>query len=405
MKIDRITFYKYGIYVIILLNLGCLNFIFHSFFISVALSLLISVVLFITYLLQKDKYRINSLCLKIYVFMELIILFIEYFRIQNNLNSSMTNRELFGPFGTILLLVISFPAVEVLNKESDRFLKGIAIIGYSVLFLRFTVWFMYNFLHINFGFEYMGGRITWLRPLFNGMLLTRTMGTFIDGYLMVYSSVNLYLKRKEWKKYILGIAFLLFYEAIVFQSRSQFLFFILTFIFTSLVSAHFSKYKLLKLLTLLLVILCITVIFFNNIQAFVDSFSTNSQYGESTLTRVLEYTFFSNLWKNTSLFLGFGMTQDIFELGMNKLYLSDLGLIAVLYQFGIIGFIISIMPFLQGIILSVKRWYQSWVTKIDYFTIVLTFYLLISSFNLNPYNYVFFPILPIYLGILFFEGS
>lgn len=150
-------------------------------------------------------------------------------------------------------------------------------------------------------------------------------------------------------------------------------------------------------------ILCITVIFFNNIQAFVDSFSTNSQYGESTLTRVLEYTFFSNLWKNTSLFLGFGMTQDIFELGMNKLYLSDLGLIAVLYQFGIIGFIISIMPFLQGIILSVKRWYQSWVTKIDYFTIVLTFYLLISSFNLNPYNYVFFPILPIYLGIFFLK--
>lgn len=405
MKITCTSVYKYGIYIVLLLNLGCFNFIFHSFFISLALSLIVSFILLLIYLFQKERVVIKGLFLKTYVFFELSILIIEYFRLQSSTMPIMTTREAFGPFGVVLLIILSFPIVEVLNKERELFLRDIAIIGYTVLLIRFIIWFIYNFFHVNLGFEYMGGRITWIRPIFNGMLLTRTMGTFIDGYLMVYTSINLYLNKKRWKRYVLGLLFLLFYEGIVFQSRSQFLFFILTFIFTSLVVVHFSKNKILNIFLMICVLLGISMVLLEDINSFINSFSVNSQYGESTLTRMLEYEFFPKLWKTTNLFLGFGMTPDMFSIGISKLYISDLGLIAVLYQFGIVGFIIAIMPFLRGIFISIKKWYQVTVNKIDYFIIILTFYLVISSVNLNPYNYLFYPLVPIYVGILFFDES
>lgn len=54
------------------------------------------------------------------------------------------------------------------------------------------------------------------------------------------------------------------------------------------------------------------------------------------------------------MYLGFGQTTDGNIFNGWKYYISDLGIIRMLYQFGIIGFIVCLLPILYGCLVDLS---------------------------------------------------
>lgn len=157
----------------------------------------------------------------------------------------------------------------------------------------------------------------------------------------------------------------------------------------------------------LMILLVFGFIFRNQISDFWNSFSLNSEtYGGSTYVRMQEYTYFPSLWKKSNLLLGFGFFDDSNPILFNntRLYLSDVGILMQLYQFGILGFIIDIMPLIKGLNYFVTIWLKDF-SKFDLFLIIFTVYVLVSYSNFNPYLNINFPILPLYISTLLYRTS
>lgn len=87
---------------------------------------------------------------------------------------------------------------------------------------------------------------------------------------------------------------------------------------------------------------------------FLDSFSvSNSDYGAGTLVRIVGRKYYHEMWTQ-KMYLGFGQTTDGNIFNGWKYYISDLGIIRMLYQFGIIGFIVCLLPILYGCLVDLS---------------------------------------------------
>ena len=129
---------------------------------------------------------------------------------------------------------------------------------------------------------------------------------------------------------------------------------------------------------------------------FIDSFSvSNSDYGAGTMVRIVGRRYYQELWNQNKL-LGFGPTTDGNIFAGWKYYLSDLGIIRILYQFGIIGFIICLLPILYGCLVGFKN-------KLHFEGMLLfclsTFVLVTSFASQNLYDYNRIMLLPLLLGL------
>lgn len=178
--------------------------------------------------------------------------------------------------------------------------------------------------------------------------------SLLDGYVLAYLLCKLFVTESKKKLlYSVYLFIVLFYEGIIYASRSQLIGFFVMFITIYL----FKKTSLLnKLISFFfLTIASVGILISPYYNRFLDSFSvSNSEYGAGTLVRIVGRKYYHEMWTQ-KMYLGFGQTTDGNIFNGWKYYISDLGIIRMLYQFGIIGFIVCLLPILYGCLVGFKR--------------------------------------------------
>lgn len=402
MKISFVSVYNFFIYIIVILNLGFLNFFFQSDRIVFKISIVLSLIVFLIYIFQPHKKNITKNT-ALYVALTLGLYLIEFLRKSRPYVISTDN--MIYQFGGIALLLLSFPMYEVISSDKKNLLAKLVIIGYVILTMKFIVWFFYNFFQINLAPGVWGYKIDWTRQLM-GRTFTRLSGTFIDELLLVYSFFILITKENKVYKRILsgiGILFLLFYAIVVTQYRMIIVLYILTILGLTFLVSYKSNNRTASLVILVLFLSVILIVNWTSIKDFIATFSTNSNItGGSTSFRLWEFKYFKSLWVHNNFWLGFGFIPDmVIPYNGVGYYLSDLGFTANLYQFGLIGFFILILPFFVGVISSVRcLWLSAYKNKLNFIFIGLTLYIVMSLIPYNPYNPSLITFMPIYISLL-----
>ena len=186
----------------------------------------------------------------------------------------------------------------------------------------------------------------------------------------------------------------LFYEGIIYASRSQLIGFSIMFMAIYLLKNRNLLNKLFSFVSLGLASFAILLSPYYD--RFIDSFSvSNSDYGAGTMVRIVGRRYYQELWNQNKL-LGFGSTSDGNIFAGWKYYLSDLGIIRMLYQFGIIGFIICLLPILYGCLVGFKNRLQFEGMLL----FCLSLFVLVTSFaSQNLYDYSRIMLLPLLLGL------
>lgn len=410
MKFKYTTIYEWGIYLIIFLNLGFLN-ISSSFSAStIFLTAIISIILIFIYFIQRqDNQTVLSLFLKIDIFCMIFIYLWNSFNflLGNNPNASM-GTVIAGESGWFLLL-ISFPFSVVLSKGNSKFLRNIAYLGVAILVLKFIVWFLYNFFSISIAPGYFRLGLNWQREI-GGKIFTRMDGTFLDPFTFFYFYFKL-KSSKIWENKIIYLTIIFFifgYEYFVYQSRSTILYLIIAIIISELIILFKSDNKIQSLLIFLILIVFLFLIFKNQIFSFISTFdpnNTQNTYSGSSMARIYELNYFESLWRNNNTFFGFGIRNDQNIIGNWSLYLSDIGILAYLFEYGYVGLLIFIFPLILCLICIITKKINKY-NLIDTILIMLLVYLIVSQINLNMYWFNQVTLLPIFLGILlYFDNS
>lgn len=383
--------YRYFLYVIFFLNLSFFNILSdltHGF---QYLSVYLTFFLFVIYLLQKrasKATRFTSVIVILFLFMVLFNLF----RRGIPINGILPFSEKFFYLRNFTYILLAFPISEVLkSKNKSDFLRLIFVLGISAIIFRSVVWFSYNYANLNIAPGIIQERgVNWTR-----YGAVRLQALFLDGYVLAYVLCKLLLSASKHKlSYSLFLLITLFYEGVIYASRSQLIGFCAMFIIIYLFRTKNVRNKVLSLFTLILISLGITLSPYYN--EFLDSFSvTNSDYGAGTMVRIVGRKYYQEIWRQVKI-LGFGQTSDGNIFSGWKYYLSDLGIIRILYQFGIIGFIICLLPMLYGCYAGFKH-------RIHFEGMLLfslSIFVLITSFaSQNLYDYSRIMLLPLLLGM------
>ena len=406
MEFKYTSIYEWGIYLIIFLNLGFLN-IFSGFSKNIVfLTAIIAVVLVLIYFTQGEKNRnILDLILKINIFCIILIYFLNILKFLSSNNfSSSVGTAIAGESGWLLLL-ISFPFAVVLSRGNSNFLRNIAYLGLAILVLKFIVWFLYNYFSILLAPGYFRLGLGWQRAV-GSKMLTRMDGTFLDPFTFFYFYFKFKNSNVLKEKVIsaLVLCFILGYEYFVYQSRSTILYLIMAVIIGELFLLLKSENKIQSLILFFLVILILFIIFKDQIFSFVSTFdptNTQNSYSSSSMARIYEINYFKNLWQSGNSWLGFGLINDQTFIGGMTFYLSDIGILAYLFEYGYIGFFIFVFPLILGFICIIVKKINKF-NLIDSILIMLLIYLVISQVNLNMYWFNQATLLPICLGLLLY---
>ena len=393
MKLTYIDIYKILIYIIIAILLLRINWI------TVSVTLILTIILSLLYLTQKQKASLKkSKLLLVYIILEFLLFFIQLIRAKNNIG----NHDLLMYYFPVIWLLLIFPLYEIINSNFNKFFKSINKLGIIILVFKSLIWLSYNFFNKTSLYMLLGGKEDWYRSV-GGISLARISGTFIDGLLLSFAVFKILQKNIVVSKikYAIEIIFLYFYAAIIYQSRSQILFYTITLLVAILYKILHTNNKFLSTIVFLSCVVLLIVINMNFLHNFIDSFSLTSKNAGSTYTRIVEYQYYPELWKQSSILMGFGFTSDGTVVntinGLIKVYTSDVGILMVLYQFGIIGFLIAIIPFIEGAIIAAKLFFTKNLFKNGYY-LIFTVYYLISTLNFNPYFVSVNFLLPIYLA-------
>lgn len=395
MKAKYNSIYKYCIYLIIFLNLGFFDLFIRFDSYAMLISVFLSIFIFCIYLIQPKKSPINHLWVLIYVILVLSIFLFQLFRLRTLNISSITVKQAVNNYDGVWLLLIIFPFYELLQSSSSyEIFKGIAFLGYSALLIRLVIWGLYNFTNYH-PINYLIHALDWTRPIL-GKNFIRVSGTFLDGYLLIFSLNNLFTKKKH-AKYIISILFIYFYSIFVSQYRMVIIAMIFITIMAVIIKSNNKKNKLISNLLILFILLLFLFIFANLINEFLNTFSTaNIAMGGSTSARINGFQYFLTQWKETSIPWGFGFRTDNANYLWYTYWLSDYGILANLFQFGIVGFIIYLIPYIVGIFYSIRNIFN---LKALY-VIGLTFYILITSITFNPMWNQYIALMPIYIVLL-----
>lgn len=403
MKVSFTYIYSFFIYIIILLNLGFVNLFFQSDRITFKVSIILAIIVFFIYMFQPRKKYINKNII-IYLILAFSLYIIEFLRKMRPFSISKDN--MIYQFGGIILLLLIFPISEILCTEKKKFLSTIVTLGYVILLIKFGVWFFYNFFNINLAPGIWGYKIEWTR-VFMGHVFTRLSGTFIDALLWVYSFTMLIDINNKLHKRILGgigMIFLLFYAIVVTQYRMILILYILTLLLLLFYISYRSNKRAASILILILFFCLILIVNWSSISSFISTFSVNNSItGGSTSFRLLEFKYFNSLWLQNNFLFGFGFIPDmVIPYNGAGYYLSDLGFMANLYQFGIIGFCILLLPFILGLIKSFRFFHLNNYVNRNFMLIFLglTIYMIMNLIPYNPYNPSLISLMPIYISIL-----
>lgn len=408
MKIRYVDLYKFTIYILVFLNLGFLDFIRNYNSKIQILTAIITIVLMCIYLIQPQKVSVTDKWILLYICLLFVLTFIEIIRVNNNVYASINTSNAINLTRNYIFVLLFFPIYEILNSNNETkesFIKGIVLLGLGALIFRFGGWFIYNYLGYNLVpgyFDVMG--YNWIR---NGNV--RIGGTFLDGFVFIYLSLQLLKDRnlKVASKYIACLVFMVIYSYFVYGSRSQLLCYICTFAILYVVKGENIKSGVLNLVLILggLIVILYTT---STVQNFLATFSVDDKmYGAGTLVRVNGQKLYQQQWLESSKLFGFGITEDGNYIGLTKYYLSDLGILRNLYQYGVIGFIICIIPFIDGIITAIvgvlkKKQYGVLLLGLVMYTLMTS----IASQNVYDYSRIMvLPFLLAFIGIVFRENK
>lgn len=400
MKIKYTSIYAYLIYIIVFLNLGFFNLIMPFEYTGMLLAAVISIITFFIYIFQPVKYKLPGKWYQIYLMLIFCIYIYHFFNLKKTNISSMTLLSAFNNNEGIFLLLLVFPIYEILKgNEKEKFLKNLAILGYLALMIRLIVWGMYNFINIDIA-PYMIRGLDWNRMVL-GRSFIRVSGTFLDIYTFIYS-INAFFKSIYSHHYkisaFIGILFIFLYSVLISQYRMVSLALLSVLILVILKETYNSQRRLLNVLLFIMLIILIMIIGHGIIMNFINSFSLNASTGSSTSTRLNGLPFIEEEWKNSSIWNGFGFSNDNMTYMNMTYWLSDYGFLANLFQFGIIGFLICLVPFIYGIYFSIVSFFK----EKNIYVLGFTVYLLITSTTFNPMRNQYISILPFYIAFMLF---
>ena len=400
MKIKYTSIYAYLIYIIVFLNLGFFNLIMPFEYTGMLLAAVISIITFFIYIFQPVKYKLPGKWYQIYLMLIFCIYIYHFFNLKKTNISSMTILSAFNNNEGIFLLLLVFPIYEILKgNDKEKFLKNLAILGYLALMIRLIVWGMYNFINIDIA-PYMIRGLDWNRMVL-GRSFIRVSGTFLDIYTFIYS-INAFFKSIYSHHYkisaFIGILFIFLYSVLISQYRMVSLALLSVLILVILKETYNSQRRLLNVLLFIMLIILIMIIGHGIIMNFINSFSLNASTGSSTSTRLNGLPFIEEEWKNSSIWNGFGFSNDNMTYMNMTYWLSDYGFLANLFQFGIIGFLICLVPFIYGIYFSIVSFFK----EKNIYVLGFTVYLLITSTTFNPMRNQYISILPFYIAFMLF---
>lgn len=400
MKIKYTSIYAYLIYIIVFLNLGFFNLIMPFEYTGMLLAAVISIITFFIYIFQPVKYKLPGKWYQIYLMLIFCIYIYHFFNLKKTNISSMTLLSAFNNNEGIFLLLLVFPIYEILKgNDKEKFLKNLAILGYLALMIRLIVWGMYNFINIDIA-PYMIRGLDWNRMVL-GRSFIRVSGTFLDIYTFIYS-INAFFKSIYSHHYkisaFIGIIFIFLYSVLISQYRMVSLALLSVLILVILKETYNSQRRLLNVLLFIMLIILIMIIGHGIIMNFINSFSLNASTGSSTSTRLNGLPFIEEEWKNSSIWNGFGFSNDNMTYMNMTYWLSDYGFLANLFQFGIIGFLICLVPFIYGIYFSIVSFFK----EKNIYVLGFTVYLLITSTTFNPMRNQYISILPFYIAFMLF---
>lgn len=405
ISINYITVYRISVYLELILNLGFFNIKENYSFITITLSMIISVFIYALYLTQKDKTEIPT-WFSLFILAIFLIYIFQFIRLYFSYARGINFKRALELNSEILLLLSTFPILEILkSKQSKKFFYTVYVIGMLNLIFRTIVWYFFNFHGKDIAPGLFVGGYTWAR-VFMGQLLTKIPGTFIDGYLLIYSLVLLFNIKNSIKVRVtalLGLIFVYAYQVVVLQSRGQMFNFAITLIMVLFIISVGSHYKVRNIIFLLFLLLILIYFNLDYILSFLNTFqpNTNTAYGVSSTARLNGLNYFFTYFKENIL-VGMGILPDqIYNNTDATIYLSDYGLILNLFQFGIIGFVVMIIPYIKSFYLIFKRTASTNI-NIKIF-LGLSVYMLINSFTTNPYWFENITILPIYFALILYS--
>lgn len=396
MRLTYVQAYKVLIYVITLLYFIRLG---HP---TIYISLAITILLMILYTSQKKKHSIGSISLLIFIILEILLTIFQMFRQYFLHLSDISTPDLIFLYGEMFLLLLTFPIYEILCADGIDFFREICRIAFFVLILKALVWYLYNFSGIDIGYYFIGGAEKWIRFAL-GRNLYRMTGTALDGFVFSYFVVNFFTKSSflEKSKSLVYISFLFFFAMYISQWRAQIIYYTAALLVGLLYYSIHTENKTVVRLTLFLLIIFGIYLSRNVIFNFVSSFSLNSNIGDSTQIRMLEYRYFDELWRKTSYLWGFGMINEPIIINGIAYWLSDLGIADALYQFGVVGLLVGLIPFVLGTAKAIKM-IRIKNSSINFFFVCLSAYYVVSISNINPYRNVNYLTLPFYIAFILY---
>lgn len=395
MKINFFSIYEFLLYIIVILNLEVMNVVSNLDNLSQTIAVVLTFSVFFLYIFQKNKIIPKNFIIYFYLILIFFYLFFELIRLHYFSFSGLNVFNAISLEKNFFYLLLTMPIFEVLERKGKSFLRNVVYMGLCILIFRSIVWLLFNKFGINIMpglFEVRGYNWT------HGNGYVRLTGTFLDGLIFTCYCIS-FFKTKELKKRIYNfviILFLFFYSYEVYSSRSQLICYLVTILFIYIWN---SKNKLHTIFNCVIGMLLVIILFqLPVVKNFIASFSsTDATYGEGTMVRLLGNKFYNNEWKNSSVLFGFGIAEDGNYFGNTQYFLSDLGILSFIFEFGIVGFAISLLPMLDGIIVGIKN-----IKKENGLLLIsLSIYTILSSFmSQNVYDYIRILIIPFILGIV-----
>lgn len=407
MKINKINCYKLAIYLIIILNIGVLNINSNKTFTWFYFSIAVTFLTFFIYLISQHKYKTTN-WYNFFIVSVFAVYGFQLIRLKQQFMPLLNVGDTIKRYDCILFLLLVYPIQEILKKDPNgKFLSTINYLGIINLLIRSIVWGMYNFKGINIAPGYFSGEggTAWTREL-GSLVLSRMAGSFLDPYLLVFSLILIFYGslRKEKIAGFIELLFLFSYQIFISQGRVQVLLSIILILFMFLLKSRVSNRKVVQYSILILLIFIIFVLGYHNILAFFQTFSSNNlNYGGSTLARMNGFNYFFQEWKN-NIWIGMGFLPDQIKLSYDTYYLADYGTYINIFEYGLLGGLILVIPLIYGIseaISNIKLKVQE--NKIILLQIGLTFYIVLGSPLYNYYWMDNITLLVLYFGLTLFS--
>lgn len=391
IKLSIHDIYRYFLYLIFFMNLLFFNIVSDLTYTIQNFLVYLTFLLMGMYLLQR---RISKLTIftSITVLLFFLLIMFNLYRQGLPVNGFLSFNSKIYLLRNFSFILLVFPISEILKpKYSLNFLKVVFVFGILAILFRTFIWMSYNYAGLNIAPGIIEERgVNWTR-----YGAVRLQALFLDGYVLAYLLCKLLISDSKNKvSYSLLLLITLFYEGVIYASRSQLIGFSIMFIAIYLLKNKNLLNKLLSFLSLSLA--SFAILLSPYYEKFIDSFSvSNSDYGAGTMVRIVGRRYYQEIWNQNKL-LGFGPISDGNIFAGWKYYLSDLGIIRMLYQFGIIGFIICLLPILYGCLVGFKN-------RLHFkgmLLFCLSLFVLVTSFaSQNLYDYNRIMLLPLLLGL------